>query len=214
MVLFDKGNCLAVSFALNMLGWIFTMVSMGLPNWRIWYMESSPAPPWGLACVGMWKVCTYHPNGLQSRPMACHRYTYSDAYLPLDILLAQHLLLAASFLGLLGKGLMVMGLRRGYTGQLQKDTTCDLFFTSRMLSITAGAFISIAVLCNYYAVINEEAIHFPPSFHIPYRPDRQEMGSTVYLAILAALLMLFNGLFTISFQQPPQQPNVSPISQL
>ncbi|CAK6450639.1 unnamed protein product [Pipistrellus nathusii] len=208
MALLDKANCQVATLALNMLGWIFTMVSMGLPNWRTWYIESSPAPSWGLAYVGMWKICTYQPNGLQSRPIACHRYTYSDTYLPLDILLAQHLLLVASLLGLLGKGLIVMDLWRGYATQLQKDTTCDLFFTSRILSIIAGAFISIAVLCNYYAVINEEAIHFPPFFHIPYRPDRQEMGSTVYLAILAALLMLLSGLFTISFQQPHVPPSL------
>ncbi|CAK6450656.1 unnamed protein product [Pipistrellus nathusii] len=204
MILFNKANCQAVALALNMLGWIFTMVSMGLPNWRTWYIESSPAPPWGLAYVGMWKVCTYHPNGLQSRPIACHRYTYSDAYLPLDILLAQHLLLVASVLGLLGKGLMVMGLQRVYAGQLQKDTPGNLFLVSKILNIIASAFIFIAVLCNYHAVLNEEGIDFPPSFHIPYRPDQQEMGSTMYLAILAAFLMLLSGLFTISFQLPPK----------
>ncbi|XP_036295964.1 claudin-34-like [Pipistrellus kuhlii] len=203
MVLFDKANCLAVSFALNILGWIFTMVSMGLPNWRIWYIENSPSPSWGLACVGMWKVCTYQPSGLQTSPIACHRYTYSDAYLPLHIRFPQHLLLVAFLLSLLGKGLMVLGLRRVFVGHLQKDTPGNLFLAPRILSIIAGAFIAIAVLCNYHAVLNEEGIDFPPSFHIPYRPNRQEIGSTVYLAILAALLMLFSGLFTISFKQPP-----------
>ncbi|XP_054571452.1 claudin-34-like [Eptesicus fuscus] len=203
MALFEKANCQAASLTINILGWILTVVCMGQANWRVWYIESSPAPPWGLAYVGMWKVCTYQPDSLQTRPIACHRYTYRDTYLPMDIRFAQNLLLAASLLGLLGNWLIIMGLRRVYAGQLQKDTTCNLFLISRILSIVAGSFIFIAVLCNYHAVKNEEGIHFPPSFHIPFSPERQEIGSAVYLAVPAACLMLLSGLFTISFQLPP-----------
>ncbi|XP_006775287.2 PREDICTED: claudin-34-like, partial [Myotis davidii] len=171
MALFVHRNCQVVSFALNTLGWMFSMISMGLARWRLWYIS---APSQGLACIGMWKVCTYQSANLHSRKIECHRYTYSDTYLPLDIRIAQNLLLAASLLGLLGKVLMVPGLRRVYAGQLQKDTTCNLFFTSGVLSIIAGAFILTAVTWNYHSVFNEEGVRFPSSFHIPFRPDRQE----------------------------------------
>ncbi|XP_054571427.1 claudin-34-like [Eptesicus fuscus] len=214
MALFDKANCQAAILAINILGWLLTMVCMGQANWRVWYMESSPKPPWGLAYVGMWKVCTYQPDSPQTRPIACHRYTYRDTYLPMDIRISQNFLLASSLLGLLGKWLMVMGLRRVYAGQLQKDTTCNLFLVSRILSIVAGSFIFIAVLCNYYTVKNEEGIHFPPSFHIPFRPERQDIGSAVYLAIVAGFLMLLSGLFTISFQLPPKSQMNPQVSQV
>ncbi|XP_054571443.1 claudin-34-like [Eptesicus fuscus] len=214
MALFDKANCQAAGLSLNILGWLLSMVCMGLANWRVWYIESSPTPTWELASIGMWKVCTYQPNSLQTRPIVCHRYTYTDTYLPMDIRFAQNLLLAASLLGLLGKWLMVMGLRRVYAGQLQKDTTYNLFLISRILSIVAGSFIFIAVLSNYHAVKNEEGIHFPPSFHIPFRPDRQEIGSAVYLAVPAACLMLLSGLFTISFQLPRNSQMYPQVSQV
>ncbi|XP_005876698.1 PREDICTED: claudin-34 [Myotis brandtii] len=228
MAFFIDPNCQAVSFTLNTLGWMFSMICMGLAKWRLWYMESISAPSRGLACIGMWKVCTYQSANLHSRPIACHRYTYSDTYLPLDIRIAhysdtylpldiriaQNLLLAASLLGLLGKVLMVTGLLRVYAGQLQKDTTCNLFFASGVLSVVAGAFIFTAVIWNHHSVMNEEGIHFPPSFQIPFRPDRQEMGSTVPVAVLAAFLMLLSGLLTISFQLPPNihvYPEVSQV---
>ncbi|EPQ16785.1 Claudin-22 [Myotis brandtii] len=214
MAMFKNANCQAASFSLNTLGWILSMTCMGLAEWRVWHMESSSAPSRGLACIGMWKVCTYQPNSLHSRNIECHRYTYSDTYLPLDIRIAQNLLLAASLLGVLGKVLMVMGLRRVYAGQLQKDTTCNLFFASGVLSVVAGAFIFTAVIWNHHSVMNEEGIHFPPSFQIPFRPDRQEMGSTVPVAVLAAFLMLLSGLLTISFQLPPNihvYPEVSQV---
>nr|KAF6359595.1 hypothetical protein mMyoMyo1_002934 [Myotis myotis]KAF6359601.1 claudin 34 [Myotis myotis] len=203
MAFFIHPNCQAASFALNTLGWMFSMICMGLARWRVWYMESISAPSRGLACIGLWKVCTYQSANLHSRKIECHRYSYSDTDLPLDIRIAQNLLLAASLLGLLGKALTVMGLRRVYAGQLQNDTTCSLFLTSGVLSIIAGAFILIAVTWNYHSVMNEEGIRFPPSFHIPFRPDRQEIGSTVSVAILAAFLMMLSGLLTTSFQPLP-----------
>ncbi|XP_006088681.1 claudin-34-like [Myotis lucifugus] len=214
IAMFENANCQAASFALNTVGWILSMTCMGLAEWRVWYMESSSVPSRGLACIGMWKVCTYQPNSLHSRNIECHRYTYSDTYLPLDIRIAQNLLLAASLLGLLGKVLMVTGLQRVYAGQLQKDTTCNPFFASGVLSIIAGAFILIAVMWNHQSVMNEEGIRFPPSFQIPFRPDRQETGSTVLLAVLAAFLMMLSGLLTISFQLPPNihvYPEVSQV---
>ncbi|XP_036161903.1 claudin-34-like [Myotis myotis] len=214
MAMFKNANCQAASFALNILGFILSMTCMGLAEWRVWYMESSSAPSRGLACIGMWKVCTYQPNRLPGRVIACHRYSYSDTDLPLDIRIAQNLLLAASLLGLLGKVLTVTGLLRVYAGQLQKNTTSNLFCASGVLSIIAGAFILIAVIWNYHSVMNEEGIRFPPSFHIPFRPDRQEMGSTVPVAVLAAFLMLLSGLLTISFQLPPNirvYPEVSQV---
>ncbi|XP_005881035.1 PREDICTED: claudin-34 [Myotis brandtii] len=212
--LVNSANCQVAGFAVTTVGWIFSMTCMGLAEWRVWYVDNSSTPFPGLACIGMWKVCTYQPTSLHSRPISCHRYTYSDTYLPLDILIAQNLLLAASLLGLLGKVLMVMGLWRVYVGKRQDDDTCNLLFACGVLSITAGAFIFIAVIWNYHSVMNEEGISFPPSFHIPFKPDRQEIGSTVPVAVLAAFLMLLSGLLTISFQRPPNSQVYPEVSQV
>ncbi|XP_059535616.1 claudin-34-like [Myotis daubentonii] len=214
MAMLKNANCQAASFSLNILGWILSMICMGLAEWRVWYMESSSAPSRGLACIGMWRVCTYQHNSPHGRVIACHRYSYSDTYLPLDIRIAQNLLLAASLLGLLGKVLTVKGLLRVYAGHRQKNTICNLFCASGVLSIIAGAFIFTAVIWNNHSVLNEEGIRFPPSFHIPFRPDRQETGTTVPVAALAAFLMLLSGLLTISFQLHPNNQVYPEVSQV
>ncbi|CAK6450708.1 unnamed protein product [Pipistrellus nathusii] len=162
----------------------------------------------------MWKVCTYQSNNLQSRAIACHRYTYSDSYLPLNIRITQHLLLAANLLALLGKVLTIMGLQRVCVAHLQKENTCNLFLASGAVSIIVGVFIFIVVIWNYHAVMNEDGIHFPPSFYMPFRPHQQEIGSTVPVAVLAAILILLSGLFTLSYQLLPGQPSVPEASEV
>ncbi|KAM7041447.1 claudin-34-like [Molossus nigricans] len=211
----NSNNCQMVAFTVTTLGWIFTMISMGLMEWRVWYMDNSTSSfPTGLACIGLWKVCTHHQVTYSRSNTACHLHPYRDTYLPLDIRVAQHLLLAASTLGLLGKVLLGCALRNVCFGQLQKNATWNLFLASGILNITAGAFISVAVIWNYHSVMNEEGIDFPPSFYIPFKPDKQEIGSAIPVAVLAACMMLFGGLFSFSYKFPAGRqvhPEVSEI---
>ncbi|XP_016063059.1 PREDICTED: claudin-34 [Miniopterus natalensis] len=192
-----------MSFAITTVGWIFSMTSMGLAEWRLWYVDNSSAFPTGLATVGMWKVCTYHHANYYKTHMKCHRYAYSDAYLPLDVRVAQNLLLASSILGLLGKVLIVLGLGNVYLGHLQKNATWTLFIASGALNITAGVALAVTVIWNYHAVMSREGIDFPAAFNIPFRPDRQEPGSAVPVAVLAAFMMVLSGLLSLSYQLPP-----------
>lgn len=194
-------KCQVAAFAVTTLGWIVSMMSMGLVEWRVWYMDNTTSvfPP-GLACIGLWKVCTHHHISYSRRNAMCHLYTYRDTYLPAGIRVAQHLLLAASLLGLLGKVLISSALRNVYLGQLRKDATWNLFVASGILNVTAGVFISVAVIWNSHSVMNEEGIAFPPAFYLPFRPDRQEIGSAVPAAVLAAFMMLFSGLLSLSYK--------------
>lgn len=216
MTLFvSSSKCQVAAFAVTTLGWIFSMMSMGLVEWRVWYMDNTTSSfPTGLACIGLWKVCTHHHISSSRRNSVCHLYTYSDTYLPPDIRVAQHLLLAASILGLLGKVLIGSALRNVLLGHLQKGATWNLFFASGILNMTAGVFISVAVIWNYRSVMNEEGIDFPPSFYIPFKPDKQETGSAIPAAVLAAFMMLFGGLFALSYKFPATRqvhPEVSEI---
>ncbi|CAK6450678.1 unnamed protein product [Pipistrellus nathusii] len=191
-------HCQVVSFILNTLRWMFSMIRVGIAKWHAWYLMNSPAPFQRLASVEMWKVCPYQPSSLHSGPLVCPRYTYNDTYLLQDIRIAQHLLLVASLLSLLAKVLTIMGLWKVYMGQLRKDT--NLFFVSGILRVISGILIFIVVIWNYNSVINEEGMCFPPSSHNPSGPDWQEIGSSMTVAALAAFLMLLSGLLTISFQ--------------
>ncbi|XP_058391143.1 claudin-34 [Diceros bicornis minor] len=214
ILLINSANCQVAGFAVATVGWILSTICMGLVEWRVWYMDNTSLFPSGLACVGMWKVCIYHRAGNFNRPTSCHRYTYHDTYLPVDIHVAQNLLLIASVLGLLGKVSTTFALRNVYVGILWKNATCTAFVASGILNIAAGVCISIAVIWNYYSVMNEEGIAFPPHFCMPFKPDTQEIGSAVTVACLAAFMMLLSGSFFLSYKFPLESqphPEVSEV---
>ncbi|XP_071076535.1 claudin-34-like [Desmodus rotundus] len=191
-------------FAVGTLGCIFCMMSMGLTEWRVWHVEHAPPSPAGLACIGMWKVCIYRHSRYSGRDIACHLYHYADTYLPLDVRAAQSLLLAASVLGLLGKGLLVLALRHVFVGRLRTDEAHDLFLTAGILKVSAGTCISVAVVCNYCSVVRAAGIAFPPSFALPFKPKAQHVGGTCGVAVLAALMLLLSGLLSFFYKVPPE----------
>ncbi|XP_037013460.2 claudin-34 [Artibeus jamaicensis] len=192
-------------FAVGTLACIFCMMSMGLTEWRMWYLERTPMSSAGLACIGVWKVCIYRHSSYSKRDIACHLYHYTDAYLPLDIQASRNLLLAASILGLLGKGLLVLALRHVFVGSLDTNVTAqNLFLTAGILKVAAGTCISVAVVCNYCSVLKAEGIAFPPSFALPFKPQAQDVGSTCGLAVLAAFMMLLSGLLSCFYRVAPE----------
>ncbi|XP_045711829.1 claudin-34 [Phyllostomus hastatus] len=190
-------------FAVGTLGCIFCIMSMGLAEWRVWHVEHTPVLPVGLACVGMWKVCIYRPSGYSKR-ITCHLYRYTDAYPPPDIRAAQNLLLAASLLGLVGKALLVLGLRHVFVGSLHSGAAQNFFLAAGALKVTAGTCISVAVVCNYCSVTRAAGIAFPPSFALPFQPKAQDVGNACGVAVLAALMMLLSGLLAFFYKVPPE----------
>ncbi|XP_032330498.1 claudin-34 isoform X1 [Camelus dromedarius] len=201
-LLINSANRQVAGFAVATIGWILGTVSMGLVEWRIWYMNNTSLFPSRLASVGMWRVCIYHHVNNSSRATTCHHYTYHDTYLPLDIRVPQNLLLVASILGLLEKASIIFALRNVYIGILEKKATCNSFITSGILNIAAGICIFMAVFWNYYSVMNKEGIAFPPSFNMPFKPDTQRIGSAIVVACLAAFMILLSGLFFLSYKFP------------
>uniref|UniRef100_A0A8D0LYA7 Claudin 34 n=1 Tax=Sus scrofa TaxID=9823 RepID=A0A8D0LYA7_PIG len=199
-LLISRANRQITGFAVATIGWILGTTSMGLVEWRVWYMDNTSLFPSGLACVGMWRACIYHHVSNSNRTTLCHHYLYHNTYFSLDMRVAQNLLLVASILGLLGKASTIFALRNVYMGILQKNATCESFVTSGMLNIAAGVCISIAVVWNYHSVINEEGIAFPPSFNMPFKPHSQQIGSAILVACLAAFMMLLSGLFSLSYK--------------
>ncbi|KAM4798279.1 claudin-34-like [Urocitellus parryii] len=201
--LVSSANCQVAGFAIATVGWILSGISMGLVEWRMWYMNHHPLPASsGVTCVGMWRVCIYNHESNTSKSKMCYQYTYHDDFLPPSICVGQHLLLAANILGLLGKAFIVLALRNVYMGILQKNATCNPFVASGILNITASGCILIVVLWNYYSIISMEGIEFPSSFHVPFKPDVQEVGSALIVATLAAFLLLLSGIIFLSYTFP------------
>ncbi|XP_062939850.1 claudin-34-like [Cynocephalus volans] len=200
----NSGNRQVAGFALSSIGWILCMSSMGFVEWQMWHTDDCSHATSCLASVGIWRVCVYHYNF--SKAKVCHQYTYRDTFLPPAIRAAQHLLMAAAILGLLGRAFNIFALRNVYMGILQNNATCRLFIASGILNITAGVCILIAVLWNYYSILNPKGIAFPPAYHWPFKPDTQEIGSAIIVATIAAFLMFLSGLLFLSYKFPLDNP--------
>ncbi|XP_063082787.1 claudin-34 [Cavia porcellus] len=198
-------NYQVAGFAIITIAWIFSSTSMGLVEWRMWHMDD-PSLSSSIVCVGMWRVCIYKHDSNFSKAKRCHQYAYHDIFLPLDIRTAQHLLLAASALGLLGKTCAIMALRNTQRRTQAKERAHRLFITAGVFAITACCCVSVAVFWNFHSVMNEERVYFPLSFHLPFQPGNQEIGSAMLVAGIGAFLLLLSGLFFLSYTYPLDIP--------
>lgn len=202
MISFNKGSNHQVGgLALSTVAWILCITSMGLPQWRVWYLSESTISYPSVAFVGVWKVCIYLHNNSSNIRM-CHQYNYHDTFIPLDISVSQYLLLITNILWLIGKVATIVALRNVYMGRQEKNVTYNAFTTSAVLNIIASSFIFLTVLCNYFSIVNKEGIGFPPSFHIPLYPYSQKIGVAMVVAFLAAFLFLCSGVIFISYTFP------------
>ncbi|KAM6166292.1 claudin-34 [Erethizon dorsatum] len=195
-------NRQVAGFAIVTIAWIFSSTSMGLVEWRVWHMDN-PSPSYSsVVCVGMWRLCIYNHDSNFSKAKRCHQYTYHDTFLPPDVRTAQYLLLAASTLGLLGKAFAILALRNMHMGAPPKDKARKPFIIAGILNIVACGCVSVAAFWNCYSVMNEERIYFPLSFHVPFQPGNQEMGSAMLVAVLGAFLLLLSGTFFLTYSYP------------
>ncbi|KAH0504123.1 claudin-34-like [Microtus ochrogaster] len=199
LLLSRRANCQVGGFALACIAWLLCSISIGLPQWRVWYFNETVFSEPTTAFIGMWRVCSYHQNIKPSNARGCHEYTYHDNFIPLNIRIVQHLLLGSNILGLFGTVATILAVRNMYTGKVQKNTTYNPFFVSAILSIIASTFVLLAVLCNYFSVIHKATIRFPPSFRIPLYPSYQRIGIANVVASLAALMFLGSSIIFLSY---------------
>ena len=168
-------------------------ISMGLPQWRVWYYEDPMISKPTMAFVGMWKACVFHKGNNSSQTRICHQYNDHDSFIPLYIQINQHLLLVATFFGLFGKITTIIALWNLYVERVWRNVTCKLFKLSGILKIIASSLLFMAVLVNYISIMHKWGIALPPSFNMPSDPDTQKVGSAMVSAIVAAIFFLLSG---------------------
>ncbi|KAL1764848.1 claudin-34-like, partial [Sigmodon hispidus] len=187
------------AFALTTVACLLCCISMGLPQWQVWYYEDSMIFKPTVAFVGIWKACIVHNGNYSDNMRICHQYNYYDSFVPLYIRMNQHLLLVSSFLGIFGKITTIIAFWNASRGRVWRNTTCNSFSLSGILNIFASTFLYLAVLLNYVSIMCKWGVAFPPSFNMPSQPDTQKIGSDMFLAIIASIFFLLSGMICISF---------------
>ncbi|OWK56434.1 hypothetical protein RLOC_00013511 [Lonchura striata] len=180
------------AFVLGMIGWILCTISMGIVEWRVWYVDNTTVISSGIAWVGIWKVCfiSYLYVSPGYREQFCHKFSGYDSFIPHEIYAAQGLLLIAMFVGLLGLAATIFALRNVYMGVTHKTLIAPFFLVGGFFYIFAGVCVLIPVSWNFYSVTHNQSIAFPPSYYMPSSPVAQEAGAAIPVGIVAVIFLL------------------------
>ncbi|KAM6151484.1 claudin-34-like [Rhynchocyon petersi] len=180
------------------LGWLLSTTTVGLVEWRVWFITRSPTSVSRVVHVGMWRVCIYDDDNEDG---ACHYYTHCSTHLPLTIRGSRSLLLIAFLIGFLVK--IFLSLTTRNTPFRNLPTSYNPFTAAGLLYLCAAFCVSISVMWSYHCLKINEGISFAPTLQLPFQPDSQQAGVAVHLAAVAAILMLFGSLGVFYKKDPP-----------
>ncbi|XP_025038913.2 claudin-34 [Pelodiscus sinensis] len=192
------------AFAFGTIGWILCTISMGLVEWRIWHVDNTTIISSGIAWVGIWKVCfiSYLHVSSELKEQVCHKMNDYETSIPREIFVAQGLLLVAMVVGALGMASTIFALRSIYMGILYKTQIIRFFLAAGFLYLTASVCVLIPVSWNFYSVVHNQTISFPPSFYMPSCPVAQEVGGAIPVGIISVILLMMSATFSLSYRFP------------
>uniref|UniRef100_A0A8C2WC58 Claudin-34 n=1 Tax=Cyclopterus lumpus TaxID=8103 RepID=A0A8C2WC58_CYCLU len=182
----------------GVLAWILIMAATGLNEWRLWFVDDVTVVTSGVAWVGIWRACFYSHalSGIEN----CRGIGLSDPFAPAEIAAAQVLMVLALLCGLLGNVGAAAALRMVYFSALDRGNVRLAFAAAGATYLTAGSLCLVPLGWNMSVVLNNGSIDFPPEFHLPDAPVRQQVGSAIGIGVFASALMLVSGmLFLVCF---------------
>lgn len=179
------------------LAWIFTMATVGLSEWRLWQVDDVSVVTSGVAWVGIWKACFY--SHVLPQIENCQSISVSDSFVPMEIPVAQVLMVLAVICGLAGNISGAVAMRMAYFSVEDRSSIRLLFILAGTLYLLTGTLSLVPLVWNMTSVLNNSTIDFPPEFYLPVAPVRQQVGSAIGVGIFASILMLISGLFFLSY---------------
>ncbi|XP_076879658.1 claudin-34-like [Brachyhypopomus gauderio] len=202
-----------VGFWVGAIGWILTLVAIGLVQWRVWEVSDLSVITSGLVFVGIWRACFFTHVLLTSEYeiMYCQRMRSSDAFTPSEITVAQTLMLLAFILGLFGNSSVIYGLRNIFFGLDKGRPTTLAFAFGGGLLVLSGVSSFVPLFWNLNSVLTNKTIDFPPNFHLPPAPVQQYVGPGIAVGIFASILEVMSGMVFLAYRFPEgQNPRVRP----
>ncbi|KAG7473001.1 claudin-34-like, partial [Solea senegalensis] len=184
--------------AVGSLAWIITMATVGLNEWRLWYVDDVPAVTSGVAWVGIWRACFY--SHVLSEAEFCRSMGVADAFVPVEILVAQVLMMLSVICGLAANFVAAAAMRMAYFSVKDRRNIRRMFVLAGTLYLLTGALSLVPLAWNMNSVLVNRTIDFPPEFHLPAAPLTQQVGSAIAVGIIASILMLVSGIIFLSYR--------------
>ncbi|XP_071343162.1 claudin-34 [Trachinotus anak] len=186
-----------LGLALGFLAWIFTMTTAGLNEWRLWHVADVSVINSGVAWVGIWRACFY--SHVLPKMENCQSISVSDTFVPVEIPVAQVMIMVAVICGLVANVIAAVAMRMAYFSLEDRRNIRLVFVLAGTLYLLTGTVSLVPVVWNMNSVLNNSTIDFPPEFHLPVAPVRQQVGSAIGVGIFASILMLISGLLFLSY---------------
>uniref|UniRef100_A0A8C8S0A5 Claudin-34 n=1 Tax=Pelusios castaneus TaxID=367368 RepID=A0A8C8S0A5_9SAUR len=173
---------------LSLLGWILCVISIGLIQWRVWHVDNTTIIYSGIVWIGIWDVCfTLNPelaNGSSIR--VCQGFSTQNTFIPLEIFVAQDLLILATTIESVAIGFTLFALWNVYKKKPKKHYILVFFLTGGLLNIISSVAILIPVSWNLYSIMKNHSIAFPPPYHLPSTPKTQTVGAAIPVGLISA----------------------------
>lgn len=179
------------------LAWILTTTTTGLNEWRLWYLNDTSIVTSGVAWVGIWRACFY--SHVLTGVEFCQYMDLTQDFVPVEVSAAQVMMMMAVICGLAANVSGATALRMAYFSVRGRSHLGQLFVLAGSLYICSAGLSLVPVVWNMKSVLGNSTIEFPPQFHLPAAPLRQQVGSAIGLGVVSSILMLFSGLVFLSY---------------
>lgn len=180
------------------LAWILTLTTAGLNEWRLWHVDDVSVITAGVAWVGIWRTCFY--SHVLPRIENCQSISISDTFLPVEIPVAQVLMVLAVICGLAANISGALAMRMVYFSVEDRRNIRLLFVLAGALYLLTGTLSLVPLAWNMSSVLKNSTIDFPPQFHLPAAPVRQQIGKAIGVGIFSSILMFISGLIFLCYQ--------------
>ncbi|CAL1593462.1 unnamed protein product [Knipowitschia caucasica] len=191
-------HCQFLGLVLGFLSWILTLTTVGLNEWRVWFVSDTAVVDSGVAWVGIWRACFY--SHVLSDSEFCQYLDISEAFLPAEIRAAQVLMMLAVMAGLAGNVTAAFAMRMAYFSVENRSRIRLLFLLAGTTYVFSSCCSLLPLVLNLNSVLNNRTIDFPPQFHFPAAPVRQRVGSAIGVGLFASSVMLLSGLVFLSYR--------------
>lgn len=178
------------------------MMTAGLNEWRLWHVSDVSVITSGVAWVGIWRACFYSHNLPTTE--SCLGMGITDKFVPVEISVAQVLIMVAAIGGLGGNIIATYAMRSVLFAVESRVHIRLVFSAAGVLYLLTGACSLVPLLWNMSSVLTNRTIDFPPEYHMPPAPARQEVGSAIVIGFIASLLVIFCGVLFLCYRYPLQ----------
>nr|XP_046248522.1 claudin-34 [Scatophagus argus] len=182
----------------GILAWILIMATVGLNEWRLWHVADESVITSGIAWVGIWRVCFY--SHVLPKIENCQSISIADHFVPAEIPVAQVLMLLGVICGLAANISAAVAMRMVYFSVEDRRKIRLVFMLAGTLYVVTSMSCLVPLGWNMNSVLNNSTIDFPPEFHLPTAPVRQQVGSAIGVGIFASILMLISGLLFLCYR--------------